>query len=230
MSAPEYEALTQKAKVLSHDTHGPKVLELQDGSILKLFRRKRLLSSSLLWPYAKRFASGARVLQRKGIRCVNIHRVAKVPHLKRHIVIYDFLPGQTLRSLLIDAMDDPPTRDALLQQQAAFLANLHRQRIYFRAIHFNNIIVCTDGVFGLIDVSEVWSTPLPLNPFQRARNFRPMLKYPEDIAAVRAYGFTAFVNDYLDHANVSKPSKAIFNAWLSYFHRDLAHPTQSKIS
>ena len=38
------------AKVLEADSYGAKVYMLQDGKILKLFRRKRWFSSALLRP------------------------------------------------------------------------------------------------------------------------------------------------------------------------------------
>jgi hypothetical protein len=44
------------AEVLEADRHGDKVLRLTDGTMLKLFRRKRVLSSALWAPYAQRFA------------------------------------------------------------------------------------------------------------------------------------------------------------------------------
>ena len=42
-----YEALREGAHVLEADGSGDKVLRLADGRMLKLFRRKRLLSSAL---------------------------------------------------------------------------------------------------------------------------------------------------------------------------------------
>lgn len=45
-----YEALRKGAHVLEADGSGDKVLRLADGRMLKLFRRKRLLSSALFSP------------------------------------------------------------------------------------------------------------------------------------------------------------------------------------
>ena len=58
----DYLALRADARVLEYDRHGDKVLQLADGSYLKLFRRKRLLSSAAWYPYAKRFADNALAL------------------------------------------------------------------------------------------------------------------------------------------------------------------------
>ncbi|XAL98298.1 phosphotransferase [Phycisphaeraceae bacterium D3-23] len=224
ISQDPYETLIDAATVLSQDAHGPKVYALADGTVLKLFRHKRLLSSSRVWPYAKRFELAAKALAKRGIPCVQVIKVARVPHLKRDMVVYTYLAGETLRAMLVDAMaaNDTAARDALLEQHAAFLAKLHQARIYFRAVHFNNVIVTPDNTLGLIDISEVWPFPFPLNPLQRARNLRPMLKYDEDRAALTGYGLKRFVNDYLTHAQLTPPSKLLFNAWVAGFHRGKA--------
>ncbi|MFI4861257.1 MAG: toluene tolerance protein [Phycisphaerales bacterium JB063] len=221
LTLPEYEALTAGAETYSEDRYGPKVYALADGTVLKLFRHKRLLSSSRVWPYAKRFAYAARVLAKRKIPCVHVTRVARAPHLKRDLVVYTYLEGETLRDKLVAAMaqDDTAARDALLEHHARFLAELHQKRIYFRAVHFNNVIVCPDGQLGLIDISEVWPFPFPLNPIQRARNLRPMLKYDEDRAALAAHGLDRFVQNYLAHARLTPPSKLLFKAWVAGFHR-----------
>lgn len=64
-----YESLRDGAEVLEADRYGDKVLRLTDGNFLKLFRRKRLLSSAALYPYAQRFADNAQALKELGIPC-----------------------------------------------------------------------------------------------------------------------------------------------------------------
>lgn len=203
LSQDDYDTLTAGARVLSQDRHGPKVFELADGSVLKLFRRKRLLSTALLYPYATRFARAAEGLTKRGIRCVKVTRVARVPSIQRDVVGYGYLPGNPLRAELVDTMGDADRLAALLRQQARYAAELHDQRIYFRAIHFNNVIVCPDGELGLIDISEARLCKLPLGPTKRARNFRPMVKYDEDRAALQRYGVQRFVDDYLEAARMT---------------------------
>ncbi|MDP0983907.1 hypothetical protein, partial [Klebsiella variicola] len=60
-------AMIEGARILEKDSYGPKVYLLTDGNILKLFRRKRLLSSALFRPYSKRFIDNAVELQKRGI-------------------------------------------------------------------------------------------------------------------------------------------------------------------
>ena len=70
LSAVDYQALRAGAVVLEADGFGEKVLQLADGRILKLFRRKRLLSSALYYPYARRFADNAHKLAAIGVPVV----------------------------------------------------------------------------------------------------------------------------------------------------------------
>lgn len=190
MTREQYEQLTGAATVLSRDRHGDKVLQLADGRVVKLFRRKRRFSSSLFRPYARRFANAAHTLAQRGIPAVRVHEVLRVPHIQRDIVIYDFLPGRTLR--------EAATEDAkLMEPMARFLAQLHAKGVYFRAIHLGNVLVLPDGRLGLIDLSEARFRRGPLSLGLRVRNFKPLMRYPEDIAALRAFGLERFLDCYL---------------------------------
>lgn len=55
-----YMKLRSGAEIIEADRFGEKVLTLADGSMLKLFRRKRLLSSAAWYPYAQRFADNCK--------------------------------------------------------------------------------------------------------------------------------------------------------------------------
>src|SRR5690606_11004632 len=120
------------------DSHGEKVLLLADGSFLKLFRRKRLLSSALLWPYARRFASNARQLARLGVPTLQVIALYRLQEPARHLVHYRPLPGVTLRQIRRDALPCPAQ---LFEQLGGFVARLHQQGVYFRSIHLGNIVL-----------------------------------------------------------------------------------------
>ena len=60
LNKEQYQALREDAEVLAADDHGDKVLKLNNGQIMKLFRRKRLFSSALIYPYGKRFADNVK--------------------------------------------------------------------------------------------------------------------------------------------------------------------------
>ena len=52
----DYLKLRDGGELIERDRHGEKVVRRPDGTMLKLFRRKRLVSSALFYPYAQRFA------------------------------------------------------------------------------------------------------------------------------------------------------------------------------
>jgi tRNA A-37 threonylcarbamoyl transferase component Bud32 len=177
LNLPDYEKLKLHAELLEEDSHGEKVLRLVDGSILKLFRRKRLLSSALFSPYALRFAKNAQALQQKSIPSPTIIATYHIPSIARHAVHYHPLPGKTLRQLAKEA-------DLQLQRQeniGHFIATLHSKGIYFRSLHLGNIIETPTGQLGLIDIADLRIYRKALNPHQRIRNLRHLLRYREDM-------------------------------------------------
>ena len=95
----DYLAMRAGATVLEADSFGEKVLLLTDGTVLKLFRRKRLFSSAAWYPYAQRFADNAAALDRLGIPVPQIIDVVRIPSLARDAVHYHPLVGRTLREI-----------------------------------------------------------------------------------------------------------------------------------
>ncbi|MCP4673256.1 MAG: toluene tolerance protein, partial [Desulfobacula sp.] len=157
---------------------------------------KRIFSSALIWPYAKRFIRAVQILQKKDIPTVQVINTYKVPSIKRDLIIYQPLEGQSLR----DLMDDKNYRKKLVLQFASFLAHLHNSGIYFRAMHFNNVIVTSQGEFGLIDVTDFFYSSGPLNRFKRVRNFKPILHYKEDRQAIASVSVELFLDKYVEKA------------------------------
>ncbi len=175
LSLDEFESLRGNAETIESDGHGEKVLLLDDGSYLKLFRRKRLLSSAVLYPYAERFADNAVALQDRGIACPTILGVYRVPSLRRDVVHYAPLEGRTLRQV-----NDEVEKQALRYRFGAFVADLHKQGIFFRSLHLGNVVIDTDGGLGLIDIADLSVGKRSLSKRKRLRNFRHMLRYPND--------------------------------------------------
>ncbi|MCL2021217.1 MAG: hypothetical protein FWG81_03740 [Betaproteobacteria bacterium] len=66
MQQEDFLALKVDARVIESDQHGEKVLRLADGRFLKLFRRRRLITSTAFYPYAQRFADNAVALAGAG--------------------------------------------------------------------------------------------------------------------------------------------------------------------
>ncbi|CAN1595470.1 phosphotransferase [Pseudomonas sp. B21-028] len=170
-----YLSLREGANVLEADRKGEKVLRLTDGSILKLFRRKRLLTSALWAPYAERFADNCQTLRERGIECPQVRQVYRIPDIERDAVHYDPLPGRTLRQLL-----DAEGHDDLRARLGAFVAQLHQAGIYFRSAHLGNLVLTPENTLGLIDIADLRAYPKPLRKSLRLRNFKHMLRYRQD--------------------------------------------------
>lgn len=174
LTAEEYLRLRAGAEVMEADSFGDKVLRLADGTILKLFRRKRLLSSAAWYPYAQRFADNAVAMRRRGIAVPEIIAIVRIPAIARDAVHYHPLPGESLRQLLRAGME-PDERQNLRSAFTRFVIELHEKGIYFRSLHLGNVLHLPDGHFGLIDIADARLRPWRLSRHLRRRNLRLLL-------------------------------------------------------
>ena len=197
-----YQALVATATVVERDPFGEKVLPLPDGLLVKIFRRKRLLSSATIYPYAARFVRNARRLTALGISTVTVLDVAYCAEAHRYLVTYRPLPGETLRGVLLDS---DVNRGTLLDAAAKYIAVLHAKGVFFRSLHFGNIIVASGGTtLGLIDVADMSFCRGPLGVRMRMRNFDHILRYGEDRGCVVEHGLDRFVGKYLEGASLTQ--------------------------
>ncbi len=172
-----YLKLRENCKVIEQDGFGDKVMILQDGSFLKLFRRKRLISSAAIWPYAQRFADNAKKLEELGIPCPKIIQVYRIPSIERDAVHYYPLPGTTLRDLYRGDLEYPAD---LRERFLKFVEHIQDLGVYFRSIHLGNVVLTPDDELGLIDISDMKIFRRPLSKWQRKRNYVHTLKDNED--------------------------------------------------
>jgi tRNA A-37 threonylcarbamoyl transferase component Bud32 len=201
LTEQEYLTLIDGAKLLEKDTCGPKVFLTVDRKVCKLFRCKRTFSSTRLYPYVKRFANNANTLRKKGIPSVSVCEVYRVPHIDRDLVHYEFLEGKTLRDTLQEGYSDQ-----LIEGTARFIAQLHNLGIYFRSLHFGNIIILPNGDFGLIDISDMKIKRKSLSLRKRVRNFKALMRYEVDLNSINNLGFKPFVEAYLQASNLTMKS------------------------
>lgn len=178
LSHNEYLLLRKDAQVIEKDSFGDKVLLREDGRFIKIFRRKRLLSSALLYPYAQRFADNAEKLNQLGIPCPTVIAVYRIPSIKRDLVYYQPLEGQTVRQVYQSKQLPRHFRQSLLE----FIKRVQDCGIFFRSMHLANIIYTPDGQFGLIDFADMKIQNKPLNAAQRERNKKHIHRYKEDAA------------------------------------------------
>lgn len=200
LSAKQYEQLITGAELLRADRHGPKVYQTVDGRIVKLFRVKHWWSSSMLYPYSIRFRRNSRRLQARGFRCVSVDEIFYCRAIRRHGVIYRRMEGRPVDALL---GGDTTTADPVYREYAAFIADLHARRIYFRSLHPGNVLQIPGGGYGLIDIGDMRFPRLPLRLEQRRRNFRHLLRSAEFGEALQHHSAEDFIDAYLDAAKLS---------------------------
>jgi len=216
----EFEALIRGAKLIERDRHGPKVYETLDGKVIKLLRVKRWLSSNLLCPYAIRFKRNAGSLAVLGIPSLRVERVGHVPHIKRQMVIYPWLPGSPLRH----ALRDSPAQEAarLMRQAGSTIAKIHEKGVYFRSIHFGNLLIHDDETgISLIDILDLAVLRKPLGFRRRLRNFCHMIRYEEDRASLIEH-WDHLLDGYESWVRENAPQRAsILNRLFQTWHRRL---------
>ncbi|TBU83018.1 toluene tolerance protein [Pseudomonas daroniae] len=194
LSNEQFSALRQHAEVIEADHHGEKVLKLVDGSFLKLFRRKRLISSATLVSHAKRFADNAAELKRRDILCPEIIATYRIRGIERTAVHYWPLPGKTLRQLLVQPSDE---HTQLCRDLGALIAELHDKGVYFRSLHLGNVVQDEASRLGLIDISDMACGEAALGRLKRSRNFQHLFRYPQDVDKLQA-NREAFIDGYVE--------------------------------
>ncbi len=207
----EYQRLVDNSVILEEDGHGLKVLETSDGHIIKIFRQKRVVSSALIKPYASRFVKNAQVLKKLGIHTVEVVDMFYCPPIKRTLVKYRPIPGETLRS----ALQDKLRFDDIMESFVRFLAILHDKGVFFRSIHLNNVIVSDDSNrLGLIDLADMKITSKGLSRAMRLRNFKHLTRYKADQESIKSFGLDRFIDIYFSCNSLPESDKTEFLAEL----------------
>ncbi|WP_259104403.1 serine/threonine-protein kinase [Pseudomonas sp. JUb42] len=162
------------AKVLEADSFGAKVYMLQDGKILKLFRRKRWFSSALLRPYSRRFIDNAVKLEKLGVPTLKVTHFYTLDQPGMTAVLYRPLPGETLRQITRhEGFSWQQSMPALIE----LIRSLHQSGIYFRSLHLGNIVVTPENTLGLIDVADMRFFRGPLSSSLKKRNLQHFARY-----------------------------------------------------
>ena len=204
LSESDYDNLRKGAEVIEADGHGDKVLRLRDGTFLKLFRRKRLISSAAIWPYAKRFADNAAMLSRLNLPCPLVKHIYRVKELQRDIVHYQPLPGRTLRQLESSEL----TAD-MFAALGSFIAKLHSQGIYFRSLHLGNIVLTPESKLGLIDLADLRKSRRALGTVKRLRNFQHLLRDNRDRIILSQAAALACFDSYCQENSLAPNGQAL---------------------
>jgi serine/threonine protein kinase len=172
--ASELEYWLSTGEILEQDSRGPKVVQLSDGTFLKIFRNKRPLLAR--WrPDAKRFIENAQKLQDLGIATLQpieglwLQRRSGISACR-----YQPLDGISLEQIF---KKERLRFDELLPAFASYIAYLHQLGIYFRSLHLGNVLLLADGQFGLIDFLDIKFNRRPLSQALVQRNFSHLHNY-----------------------------------------------------
>lgn len=175
VTANELQGWLHHGDVLEKDSHGPKVIRLANGELLKIFRSRRNPLLARLRPDAQRFAERANRLQALGIQTPQICECAWFDKDKAiSACIYQPLQGQPLDQLF---RSQKAEFHQILPLLAAYILKLHRLGIYFRSLHLGNVLHTPDGDFGLIDFLDLRFKRRPLGPMLVRRNFAHLQRY-----------------------------------------------------
>lgn len=206
LTSEQYEKLIKDTEVLVQN----KIRITKTNEIIKTFRAKSNFSTDRFRPYALRFQENAERLKDLGLNSLEISEVYYVPSLKQYLVRYPLLEGANLREFL----KKNPQQSEVIDAIPNFIAEIHSKGIYFRGLHFENILLMPDGGFTLLDFSDAHFYEKSLDPWRRARNFRAFLRQDEDWELIIGCGVNKFVNQYLEASDLSLFAQKIFLRWL----------------
>ncbi|MCB1616353.1 MAG: toluene tolerance protein [Pseudomonadales bacterium] len=165
--------LLSKAEIIEEDGHGLKVLLLENGNYLKLFRIKHLVSSARIYNPAKRFRDNAKKLAAFGIDTVRVTQLYSIPHLQRWGAEYEPLQGEVLSAIIEQGTFNEERQTSLVD----FVLALHEQGIYFRSLHAGNIVLTPTQHWGLIDILDCRFGRGELPKGKRQRNLQHLFRY-----------------------------------------------------
>lgn len=187
--------LTAGAQVVEEDSLGPKVYRLTDGNFLKLFRRKRLISSALFVPYSDRFWRNAVRLKELGIPTLTPLELYVLDNSSLSAVLYRPLVGRTLKDIYLD---EPEAFGKHLQGLIDFIRTLHHRGIYFRSLHLGNIVSTPEGTLGLIDIADLSVQRRPLSKAKARRNLAHFSRLLDNLGLAEQFPLAALTSAVLE--------------------------------
>lgn len=204
LTVSQWAQLIDGARVLVFEAGSGKVFLLADGRVVKMLR-PRGWGGWRARRHARRFLRAAEGLKRRGVRTVEVTGAYRLPR-GRCAVAYGFLEGRTVRQILADGELDEAARGRLIEQVVRLMARLHGLGVYFRGLHLGNILRTPEGDLALIDVTDTRFRRAALGLWWRVRNFRSLLRYPQDLAALRHYGLERLLAHYCRAVGLDGPA------------------------
>ncbi len=199
LSPQDFEAMQEGAEILGKDPRGIKVLKLENGNILKIFRIRNRVSGAYLYSYARRFWRNAKRLQKLAIPTIQVKQLFHFSDSSNTAVLYESLSGETLKELA----DAGELNEEVCAELGKFIARLHDVGVHFRSLHLGNIVLTPSGKLGLIDISDMSIYPWGLLTNTRIRNFRHLWRYPKDIQMLGGKKWLIIERAYFDNSRLS---------------------------
>ena len=174
----QFEQWCASGRVIEQDERGPKVIVLDNGDFLKIFRARHRFSGARIYSHARRFYRNALRLAELKIPTVTVKALYHFELSGQTAVLYKPLPGYSIRDLV---RHDLPLVETSAEKLGKFLAKMHLRGVHFHSLHTGNILFLPNQEFGLIDISDMSIYRWPLMCMTRYRSFNRLCKHKEDI-------------------------------------------------
>ena len=202
----EFNKFVEKADDLGHRKTFHKKNE-----IIKIFNVRGYLSSGFFNTYASRIIKNSIRLKEHEIPSIEITNELAFQYNNRLSgVSYKYIPGKTYRDL-----GNKITKE-MITDLAKYISIIHKKGIYFRAMHLGNILLHNKKLF-LIDIAKIHFYPWPLFIFTRARAFRRMIKYQDDIKNFGLINYKNLISEYMNSSKFNSNEKIRFQLYLTIF-------------
>lgn len=202
----EFNKFVEKADDLGHRKTFHKKNE-----IIKIFNVRGYISSGFFNTYASRIIKNSIKLKEHEISSIEITNELAFQYNNRLSgVSYKYIPGKTYRDL-----GNKITKE-MITDLAKYISIIHKKGIYFRAMHLGNILLHNKKLF-LIDIAKIHFYPWPLFIFTRARAFRRMIKYQDDIKHFGLINYKNLISEYMVSSKFNHFERIRFQLYLTIF-------------
>lgn len=202
----EFNKFVEKADDLGHRKTFHKKNE-----IIKIFNVRGYISSGFFNTYASRIIKNSIRLTEHEIPSIEITNELAFQYNKRLSgVSYKYIPGKTYRDL-----GNKITKE-MITDLAKYISIIHKKGIYFRAMHLGNILLHNKKLF-LIDIAKIHFYPWSLFIFTRARAFRRMIKYQDDIKHFGLINYKNLISEYMVSSKFNHFERIRFQLYLTIF-------------
>ena len=202
----EFNKFVEKAYDLGHRKTFHKKNE-----IIKIFNVRGYISSGFFNTYASRIIKNSIKLKEHEISSIEITSELAFQYNNRLSgVSYRYIPGKTYRDL-----GNKITKE-MITDLAKYISIIHKKGIYFRAMHLGNILLHNKKLF-LIYIAQIHFYPWSLFIFTRARAFRRMIKYQDDIKHFGLINYKNLISEYMVSSKFNHFARIRFQLYLTIF-------------